>query len=897
MKRYLVFEKSTDAGSTCIGSFTSLDQARQASGGDALLISAGLKLAIQDGDATAPALVERWSGVGDQFVLELRVFRAASPYTGSREHIPAARLSQLSRDFLRAEDQQALSVAKMVLDTDSPRYFRGRLFLKNLQGEVFWLEHDCSIEVELEPGKKSQWKVKDLLPGLQKVVLREPAERNGLAVSDTVKLNAASRILRGAKVLSMPRFRFAHQTPHERHNGYRRLPLVWAKQMLSNTKGILSVLDTILVRPLPGGLLPEGHPWTSGIDPDTGRTVWSDNVIFATARKTEWAGDNRHWPDCDQVILHKVGTYLAGMARKSASTLEHPFGAPSRMPPAVNYIHGTVSYNAGILLFNDFEEGIYHLSDPRFVAEMKRFAGETGREIMIIFRERVYEPRDYAYFAGMIRSVLPWFSNTNGPVRARTAENEADVFLVDGKVMWGNPAPYPVVNPITGNWIADVYALVNADAATLRRICRAVIGTGHFFLEQYQGGRQHAQRMERLLAIGTAKRVQARGDNLFFVSQTDLDKERELTRLARPSYIQLSNEVRVEPVVVIGGGAAGLAVSQQLKKRGIPSLVLERSEAPGATWRGMPTNLSLLTRWAQNELPDTPDSIRPTEAFVDARRYARYLENYAAWHQLTVARSASVALVYPREGGVAVDIAGGGTLHAREVINATGGMPFVPNFPGSDQTTIPRLHFGAYRDPAQVASLAGGRDKHILVVGKGISAGQVLLELEKSGFAVDLSVRGPMQYGASPRWSRMLQRILPLVEGARRLFGLGGGRAPKLKMPGGQTRKLIDSGRVVVRGDILRVEGNRVLFTDGTEGTYDLVFYCTGFRPQVAHLPGIDFDTETGLPALHEMESVAVPHLHFLGLDGLRGFRSRFLRGIREDAAVLAARIAARLTS
>jgi hypothetical protein len=43
------------------------------------------------------------------------------------------------------------------------------------------------------------------------------------------------------------------------------------------------------------------------------------------------------------------------------------------------------------------------------------------------------------------------------------------------------------------------------------------------------------------------------------------------------------------------------------------------------------------------------------------------------------------------------------------------------------------------------------------------------------------------------------------------------------------------------------------------------------------------------------MESEDVPHLHFLGLDGERTFRSRFLRGIRDDVQVLAMRLLLKL--
>ncbi|HUR46161.1 MAG TPA: hypothetical protein VMZ27_09830, partial [Candidatus Saccharimonadales bacterium] len=51
----------------------------------------------------------------------------------------------------------------------------------------------------------------------------------------------------------------------------------------------------------------------------------------------------------------------------------------------------------------------------------------------------------------------------------------------------------------------------------------------------------------------------------------------------------------------------------------------------------------------------------------------------------------------------------------------------------------------------------------------------------------------------------------------------------------------------------------------------------------------------TGLPAIRQMESCSAPGLFFLGLDGLRNFQSRFIRGIRSDAPALAGLLQERL--
>jgi putative flavoprotein involved in K+ transport len=372
-------------------------------------------------------------------------------------------------------------------------------------------------------------------------------------------------------------------------------------------------------------------------------------------------------------------------------------------------------------------------------------------------------------------------------------------------------------------------------------------------------------------------------------------KEREL---CGAHYIQVFDREKRQ-VVVVGAGPAGLAVGGQLRKRGVDVLLLERGRSVGESWLNMPNNLRLVTRWSLNELPDTPDSLRPTETVVSAFRFARYLEAYADYHRLPVASGSTVSRVSSLgTDGLVVSLQTGERIHAREVVNATGyfGSPFVPVFPGALETKIKQLHYGSYRSPAQIVELLHGTGKRILIVGKGLSAGQVMIELDQAGNSVELSARGLLEFGPSPSLDLFLQRFLPVLEWWRGLLGQDCGCSAKIRMQGGKTKRLVTSGRVPVHPQIARFEPDRVVFQNGSSGVYDLVLYCTGFRPHLAHLPGLTLDKETGLPAIRRMESREMPHLHFIGLDGERNFRSRFLRGIREDAVSLAERLALRLS-
>src|SRR5262249_51624709 len=106
-----------------------------------------------------------------------------------------------------------------------------------------------------------------------------------------------------------------------------------------------------------------------------------------------------------------------------------------------------------------------------------------------------------------LRTLFPWFCNANGP---------------RGKVLWGNHAPFPAANLITGHWADDVYALKRPDGAA--KVVRPPIEPSAYFqAAPYKGERREAIWPERLLAWLTDMRVRARGEKggMFFVDRRE----------------------------------------------------------------------------------------------------------------------------------------------------------------------------------------------------------------------------------------------------------------------------------------------------------------------------------------------------------------------------------------
>jgi hypothetical protein len=269
---------------------------------------------------------------------------------------------------------------------------------------------------------------------------------------------------------------------------------IWARQALHNLWGIVNVLDLTRWRPLPAGLVPAGHPLITGADVD-GAPIWPRNVVFATPPRP---GD-----EPDPAIVGKVGAHLAGLVARSV-----PGAPPSRMPPAILYLHAGVHQAGAWLVFSSFREAIAHYSDDRFAAELRRMVAAERREPITVIRERDVDPLEFADFVAFLRCRFPWFSNSNGPGR---------------RVLWGNPSPYPAVNTITGHWMTTVRLIARgrADVAVRRPIAPGV----YFQDGPYRGARERANRTERALARVTRWRIGLRGARagIFFVDKRRLD--------------------------------------------------------------------------------------------------------------------------------------------------------------------------------------------------------------------------------------------------------------------------------------------------------------------------------------------------------------------------------------
>jgi putative flavoprotein involved in K+ transport len=337
-------------------------------------------------------------------------------------------------------------------------------------------------------------------------------------------------------------------------------------------------------------------------------------------------------------------------------------------------------------------------------------------------------------------------------------------------------------------------------------------------------------------------------------------------------------------VIILGAGPAGLSLGQCLAERGILYTIIEKENFVGSTFVKM-TDSTTYGPWLNNVLPGGELPWYRLLTRATRPEYAKYLQNYARKHELRILTGTAVTSVTQGHGFL-VETADGQSFRSDLLVNATGyfSKPYVPIYPGMNESSIPVLHSSAYRCPETVRGAAGRQRAKVLVVGAGLSAGEIIAELFDSNQEVHLSHRGPIETMPSQLEETLLSPFVYLWEELARRVGLPRPFNLRPSLRRGRQYRLLSSGQVPTHPAISRFDGQEVRFIDKTVERFDVVLFATGYQPALDHLSGL----LSCPPEVRNLESLEAPGCFFLGLVGGRSFRSEFLRGIREDAVYLA---------
>jgi putative flavoprotein involved in K+ transport len=199
------------------------------------------------------------------------------------------------------------------------------------------------------------------------------------------------------------------------------------------------------------------------------------------------------------------------------------------------------------------------------------------------------------------------------------------------------------------------------------------------------------------------------------------------------------------PVIIVGGGQAGLSMSYFLKAQGIAHVIFEKQRIAHAWATQRWDSFCLVTPNWQCKLPGYPYPGDDPHGFMLKDEIVRYVEDYAKLIEAPVREGVAVTRVAKTDAGLFAVQTSSGAFTADAVVFAVSGyhVPTIPRIAERIAPAIRQIHSSAYRNPEQLP------EGEVLVVGTGQSGCQIAEDLHLAGRRVHLVV------GSAPRCPRV----------------------------------------------------------------------------------------------------------------------------------------------
>ncbi len=384
---------------------------------------------------------------------------------------------------------------------------------------------------------------------------------------------------------------------------------------------------------------------------------------------------------------------------------------------------------------------------------------------------------------------------------------------------------------------------------------------------------------------------------------------------------------------IVGAGPGGLALARAFKNLGIDFDVFERHSEVGGVWDldnpGTPMydSAHFISSKTHSYFSDFPMPDHYPD-YPSNRQIFAYMKNFAARYGLYqhITFNTEVKSTEFSDDMWAVSLSNGETRQYRWLI-CVSGTTWHPKMPGwvaqADAFDGDVRHANSFRHMDEF------RDKKVLVVGAGNSGCDIACDAAVASDAAFISLRRGYHFVPKhimgkpadvfgdegpnmPMWlaQRVFGGLLRFLNGDVSRLGL-----PKPDHRIFESHPIVNSqllhylshGDLIAKGDVDRLEGKEVIFTDGSREVIDVVLCATGYEWKVPYVERKAFSWKGDRPDnyLH-MFSRTNPQLFGLGFtetnggiyklfDGMADLIARTICAQRDDAAEWA-KLDARMT-
>jgi cation diffusion facilitator CzcD-associated flavoprotein CzcO/amino acid transporter len=329
---------------------------------------------------------------------------------------------------------------------------------------------------------------------------------------------------------------------------------------------------------------------------------------------------------------------------------------------------------------------------------------------------------------------------------------------------------------------------------------------------------------------------------------------------------------------IVGGGPSGLVMARALKREGIPFDCFEKHSDTGGIWdpanEGSPMYESahfISSKWSSYFMgfpmpADYPD-------YPDNRQILAYIRDFAdafdLRRQITFGAAVRHAAPQPDNSWL-VTLADGTRRQYDGLICASGVTwhPSLPALPGAESFRGEIRHSVTYRSSTEF------RGRRVLVVGAGNSGVDIACDAARSADRAFISLRRgyrfvPKHLFGVPTDVFIKEKLAPpkgvsLPSDLNALLDALTGDLTRLGLPrpdhdalsshpimNTQILHHLAHGDIAARPDVARLDGDNVIFKDGSAEQIDLILLATGYDYRLPYLDTSLFEWKGGRPQLY----------------------------------------------